>query len=813
MPEQQANQPINLSSFADWCKHKHRLTKEARHTVGMLLEIAGTSDCDEAQKVLLNLTELHLNENQITDINPLSALTNLTLLDLCHNQITDITGLSALTNLTELCLQYNQITDITSLSALTNLTELCLQYNRITDITGLSGLTNLTELYVHKNQITDITGLSGLTNLTELYLNSYQISDISPLSALTNLTKLHLNFKQISDISPLSALTNLTKLYVSFKQISDITGLSGFTNLTKLHLYSTQITDITGLSGFTNLTELHLGSNQITDITGLSALTNLTELKLYNNQITDITGLSALTNLTELDLYNNQITDITGLSALTNLTELDLSNNQITDITGLSALTNLTELDLYNNQITDITGLSALTNLTELDLGFNQITDITGLSALTNLTHLNLGSNQITDITSLSGLTNLTHLNLGSNQITDITSLSGLTNLTDLNLDSNQITHITSLSGLTNLTSLNLSNNQITYLNLSIELRQKYLTLSTVPIDAQKATESVTKIYAAIGREAPKVIVCSSPQVASIKLPKQLKISWIWQLNKWQIWVGNLVRKNRVLEELFQWVDVGFSDRVWRDALRNERILEQLADDILRSEFQELVANYGESLGGDIIPDRYYLSLVTPMDLVKEIHLTEVLSAKFGVTLDQKAQEVIRCKKQLFEDCGWIFPFENICLVCDRPLHLRFDSANELHAEGESAIAFADGYSLYFHHGVQLPEEYGKVHPDLWQAEWIISEENAELRRVLIERIGYDRICCELQAVELDSWQEYTLLKIDNADVEPIYLLKMTCPSTGFIHALRVPPDLESAQQAIRWVNWGINPEEFSVQT
>ena len=84
---------------------------------------------------------------------------------------------------------------------------------------------------------------------------------------------------------------------------------------------------------------------------------------------------------------------------------------------------------------------------------------------------------------------------------------------------------------------------------------------------------------------------------------------------------------------------------------------------------------------------------------------------------------------------------------------------------------------------------------------------------MLIERIGYARICCELQAVELDCWQEYTLLKIDNADVEPIYLLKMTCPSTGFIHALRVPPDIESAQEAIRWVNWGINPEEFSVQT
>jgi len=71
-----------------------------------------------------------------------------------------------------------------------------------------------------------------------------------------------------------------------------------------------------------------------------------------------------------------------------------------------------------------------------------------------------------------------------------------------------------------------------------------------------------------------------------------------------------------------------------------------------------------------------------------------------------------------------------------------------------------------------------------------------------------------LQVEELDSWQEYTLLKIGNdVDVEPIHLLKMTCPSTGFIHVLRVPPDLTSAREAIAWVNGGIDPGEFSVQT
>ena len=69
-------------------------------------------------------------------------------------------------------------------------------------------------------------------------------------------------------------------------------------------------------------------------------------------------------------------------------------------------------------------------------------------------------------------------------------------------------------------------------------------------------------------------------------------------------------------------------------------------------------------------------------------------------------------------------------------------------------------------------------------------------------------------ATELDTWREYTLLSIDSSiDIEPIHLLKMTCPSTGYIHSTRVPPSMRSAQEAISWVNWDINPEEFSAET
>jgi leucine-rich repeat protein SHOC2 len=124
--------------------------------------------------------------------------------------------------------------------------------------------------------------------------------------------------------------------------------------------------------------------------------------------------------------------------------------------------------------------------------------------------------------------------------------------------------------------------------------------------------------------------------------------------------------------------------------------------------------------------------------------------------------------------------------------------------------------------GIYLPDRYRRKIGD-WQPDWLLNEENAEMRRVLIQQLGYEKICDRLGATAIDRWREYTLLRIDNFQPcyegykeiarEPMMLLKMICPSTEHIHILRVPPDLTSAEAAITWVNHGIHPDKFSIQT
>jgi len=48
---------------------------------------------------------------------------------------------------------------------------------------------------------------------------------------------------------------------------------------------------------------------------------------------------------------------------------------------------------------------------------------------------------------------------------------------------------------------------------------------------------------------------------------------------------------------------------------------------------------------------------------------------------------------------------------------------------------------------------------------------------------------------------------------ELMVLLKMTCPSTQHIQILQVTPEMTSAEAAITWVNYGIHPDKFTVQT
>jgi len=186
----------------------------------------------------------------------------------------------------------------------------------------------------------------------------------------------------------------------------------------------------------------------------------------------------------------------------------------------------------------------------------------------------------------------------------------------------------------------------------------------------------------------------------------------------------------------------------------------------------------------------------------------EFFKDECGLEVCNKLEPMMRLAK----NCHWFIPFEGLAILSEKPIQLNLDAEGRLHAEGRMAIEYADGFGLYRWHGTNIPKHMGEIKPELWKSEWIITEKNAEVRRILIQGIGYAKIARDLKAKSVNVWKEYELLRIEDVDVEPIMLIKMTCPSTGLLHAHRVPPDITTCREAIKWCNWGIDKEEFIVE-
>ena len=135
----------------------------------------------DSLKYFKNVFRLDLSYNAIEDIGVLSGLTGLRILDLTGNSIRDLSPLSGL-NLTDLTIGDNQITDATPLSGMRQLGYLDLGGNAVTNIDPISELRQLSYLDVSNNQIGDFSPLAGLTLLEHVFLSGNPAEDFSPLA-------------------------------------------------------------------------------------------------------------------------------------------------------------------------------------------------------------------------------------------------------------------------------------------------------------------------------------------------------------------------------------------------------------------------------------------------------------------------------------------------------------------------------------------------------------------------------------------------------------------------------------------------------
>ncbi|MFJ6572753.1 DUF6745 domain-containing protein [Streptomyces sp. NPDC091292] len=161
---------------------------------------------------------------------------------------------------------------------------------------------------------------------------------------------------------------------------------------------------------------------------------------------------------------------------------------------------------------------------------------------------------------------------------------------------------------------------------------------------------------------------------------------------------------------------------------------------------------------------------------------------------------------------GWWWPFERVAVVCERPTELHRDEAGRLdHAEGP-ALAFPDGFSLYAWRGMPVPGDFLKELSAL-TPERIREEENAELRRVMLEHFGYDRYLTESGAVPVHRDETGVLWRIALTGDEDVVMVEVVNSTpepdgTSRTYWLRVPPTTRTAKEGVAWT-FGLAAEAY----
>ena len=306
------------------------------------------------------------------------------------------------------------------------------------------------------------------------------------------------------------------------------------------------------------------------------------------------------------------------------------------------------------------------------------------------------------------------------------------------------------------------------------EWREKWLEigLSCEPLAFDAAKKAASKAYLAAGLTPPQTwLRFSSPVGAAIGL-------FAWAQVGDQVW-------DQV------WTQVGdqVGDQVWA------QVGDQVRDLVWAQVWAQVGAQVGDQVYGS--HDASWLSFYHFLYTVMGLESVQPLTGMF----------------ELAQVCGWWAPYQNVCALQDRHSELYRDPMGRLHNENGPAVLYRDGWGVYVWHGVRVPQQVIEA-PNTLEPHQITDESNTEIRRIMLERFGYDKYLAGIGAQPVHTDQYGTLFRSKLDGDEDLVVVQVTNgtpdPLTNLpvLYHLRVPPSMESATQAVAWT-YNMQQEEY----
>lgn len=152
---------------------------------------------------------------------------------------------------------------------------------------------------------------------------------------------------------------------------------------------------------------------------------------------------------------------------------------------------------------------------------------------------------------------------------------------------------------------------------------------------------------------------------------------------------------------------------------------------------------------------------------------------------------------------GWWWPYERVVVLTERPSALHRDNLGRLHHGDGPALSYPDGWAMYAWRGMPIPAEVASQLATL-TVKQIQAEENAEVRRVMLEHFGFDRYLRECEATRVHSDETGVLWRVAVTNDEPLVMVEVvnsTPEPDGSVRTyfLRVPPDTRTARGGVAW--------------
>ena len=280
-----------------WRKDGEELDEERRNQpTGNTLDLTELSGC-------VNLQYLNLRDVWVSNVQALENLPRVGTLILDNCGVTDdiLPVLGSLASLDSLKLDNNALTTMEGLQALTNLQELSVACNQITSLAPIADLP-IGNLNLSGIPIASLNELSGgkLVSTIFWFDCSPTAGEYSVLAEMKNLVGFTcagsvLEERLPQDFSALANMRNLDYLYIANCQVKNLDFASDKPNLKTLELWDCGITSdmLSGIHDLPALEMLNLSYNRITyvDNLALETMPNLKTLYLNNNYITSFAPL------------------------------------------------------------------------------------------------------------------------------------------------------------------------------------------------------------------------------------------------------------------------------------------------------------------------------------------------------------------------------------------------------------------------------------------------------------------------------------------------------------------------------------------